>query len=227
MDLVHSPATSFGCPLGRGRLEVRSILHLKFADKLPMIVTAYRISSIWVEAIPEVCLTPTGKLGGLIDAADYADIFNELVEKDVSLPTSLPFIGLPWPRRAGAKYPRRNNYWDDAIVRKLRDHARGNIGKLAWKAIIPYRHKPKLAQIDLANHNSVEGWYYPHGTALTITISLTGNFDAAGLENTAAGLNSVPLPTGVESLDNLAERCMNALDQEGIRRKIWLPPKPY
>jgi hypothetical protein len=184
-----------------------------------MKITHCRLTSIWVEAFPEL-LRMQGKcaLAGLLDPPKYATLFNDVLETDAD-----PLVTLPWPRAPGSKYPARNNYWNDVIIAALRDNARSNSGMLAFRSVIPFKHKEALAKLGTPDRSFVEGWYYPDGIALTVTFWLSGPFDVNGLPKTVSRLLHDPLPITWSdgnqeqlALVGLAEKCLDKLREQGF-----------
>ena len=130
-----------------------------------MKVNDFRLSGIWVEAFPEQLGTEDrGVLGSTVRADRYAGLFNDLLTSDTH-----PLVTLPWARAGGKKYPDYNGYWNDYIIAGLRDHGRADAGVKAFRSAVPMRHKATLARINGLGRCFVEGWYWPHGIALTVT----------------------------------------------------------
>jgi hypothetical protein len=184
-----------------------------------MKITHCRVSALWVEAFPDLLAAPnTSRLGNLLDPAAYAQLFNDLLASDAD-----PLVRLPWPPSPNAKYPGRNNYWNDTIVQCLRDHARGDAGKSAFKAVVPFRYRPHLIKLGTPDRSFVEGWYFPGGIGLTVTFWLSGEFDPQQVQTAVGGLLDEPLaatrPDGSQErarLNALAERCLDVLRRDGF-----------
>jgi hypothetical protein len=184
-----------------------------------MKINLLRLSIVWVEALPGLLQVPAaGPLGKLTQAADYAALFNALLAGGGNT-----LVDLPWPQHPPARYPGRNNFWDETIVTRLRDRPGSNLGMLAWRAAIPLKHRANLITVRRADRTSVEGWYYPHGVALSVTAWLSGNFDQAGVQQALDDLLHAPLtvvwPNGnqtIEPADQLAATLLDNLSQQGF-----------
>lgn len=131
-----------------------------------MKVNDFRLSGIWVEAFPvQLGRDDHGTLGATVRADKYAGLFNDLLTSDAH-----PLVTLPWARVGGKKYPDYNGYWNDYIIGGLRDHGKADAGIKAWRSAVPMRHKATLVRLNRADRCFVEGWYWPHGIALTVTL---------------------------------------------------------
>jgi hypothetical protein len=184
-----------------------------------MKVNDFRLSAIWVEAFPEqLGNTDQGRLGPLVRASDYATLFNGLLTTDAD-----PLVTLPWFRTAGQKYPAYNGYWNDYILRELGDHGGGDPGTKAWRSAAPLRHKANIARIKRPDRCFVEGWYWPHGVALTVTLWCRRPLDADQLVAEASGFLGgglrVAWPDGHEidgKLNDLADGTLDQLRTAGF-----------
>ncbi len=184
-----------------------------------MKITRLRLSSIWVEAFPAVLnAAAAGPLGRLTQASDYADLFNALLSGGTNA-----LVDLPWPRLPPAKYPDRNNFWNETIVTSLRDRPDSNLGKQAWRAGVPLRYRPGLAAVQSGERAFVEGWFHPHGIGLSMTIWLSGDFDQGGVQQALDNALHAPLrvawPDGRQTLEpaaQLAATLLDTLRQQGF-----------
>jgi hypothetical protein len=177
-----------------------------------MKVNDFRLSGIWVEAFPEqLGNTDQGRLGPTVRADQYAGLFNGLLTTD-----SDPLVTLPWSRAAGQKYPSHNSYWNDYIIGELRDHSGADAGTRAWRSAVPLRSKANLARIN-RDRCVVEGWYWPHGTALTVTLWCRRPLDpsqfGAEVSNFLQGTLSVSWPNGRKGDTKLNNLVNSSLDQ--------------
>ena len=187
-----------------------------------MKINFLRLSIVWVEALPGLLQGPAaGPLGKLTQPADYAGLFNALLAGGGNT-----LVDLPWPRHPPARYPSRNNFWDETILTTLRDRPRSNLGMLAWRAIA-LKHRANLVTVRRADRTFIEGWYYPHGVALSVTAQLSGNFDQAGVHQALDDLLHAPLtviwPNGNqtnEPPDQLAAALLDYLRQQGFAMRM-------
>jgi hypothetical protein len=78
-----------------------------------MKVADFRLSSLWVEACPElVGADDHGRFGPLVRPAAYCKLFNDLLGADND-----PLISLPWPRSGEGSFPGHNEFWNDYALR--------------------------------------------------------------------------------------------------------------
>lgn len=184
-----------------------------------MKVTDFRLSCIWVEALPELLgAQDLGLLGGLVRSDRYAKLFNAVLADDNN-----PLVTVPWHHQPDEKYPFRNSYWADYILREFRDHPKASPGDRAWRAVVPFRRKVPPARIQRSERCFLEGWYYPHGIALTVTAWFRGEFDAIRLKVAAdeflRGTLGVTWPDGrvVQiGLNTLAGQSLDMLRREAF-----------
>jgi|SRR5271156_2226777 hypothetical protein len=150
-----------------------------------MKVTDFRLSCIWVEGARQVLgLQDVGTLVACVQVDNYAPLFNRLLQSD-----DHPSLTVPWSRRSGKLFPERNNYWTKYVVTELANSPRENRGKKAWQAIVPVRREDHLVKVERTERCFVEGWFYPHGIALTTTCwfrKIQGGYDAGELQAVAA-----------------------------------------
>jgi hypothetical protein len=171
-----------------------------------------RLSCVWADAIPELLHGNShGPLSVLMDSNGYSGIFNRLLAGN-----QLNLVDLPWPRKPGAIYPEKNSYWTDALISNLRKHSGGNRARIAWKSAIQLRHKDELFKVTTVDRCFVEGWYFPHGVALSVTVWLAGNFDGNGLEQAVSDFLGGPLTVtwsdGVPPVPKLEPSARAAMD---------------
>jgi hypothetical protein len=184
-----------------------------------MKITDFRLSSIWVEGMPQLLgADDFGVLGPIIRIDGYAALFNTLITSENN-----KLVTLPWPRRGQQKLPDHNNFWDDYVVRELRDSPHGDPGIKAWRAVVPLRHKEPLAGINRAERCFLEGWYYPHGIAVTATAWFRGHYDASTLVESASDFLRNPMSaswrngaTEMKTLSSLAESCLDRLRESAF-----------
>ena len=184
-----------------------------------MKVRDFRLSSIWVEA-PSVLLATdnAGRLGSIVRADDYANLFNDILQSDTD-----PLCTVPWSRGAKQKYPSHSHYWNQYILREIRDHTRADVGNMAWRAALPLRRKGPLVRFNRGDRCFLEGWYYPHGVALTATLwcrkQLSPDAFRAEVRNFLLEKLSVTWPddsTASVTLNSLAEQCLDILRKEAF-----------
>lgn len=184
-----------------------------------MQVSSCRLSWIWVEVVPGLLIAPApaAPLGAIIDKDAYTALFQSLLQSDTH-----PLVTYPWPARSGPIDSPRNRYWYNAVLRRLRGADAARIATSAWAAMLPLRRKDPPLRI-ATDRSFVEGWYHPHGAALSITACLSGNFDAAALKDAAWQLARAPLPVVFDSgpaeqqrLDAIAGRALAALRREAF-----------
>jgi hypothetical protein len=186
---------------------------------MPMKVTDFRLSSVWVEGLPQLLgRQDFGPLGPIIRIDKYAALFNALLTRD-----DHNLVTLPWPRRNREKLPSYNNFWDEYVVKELRDSGRGDTGIKAWRAVVPLRHKGPLVRINRTERCFVEGWYYPHGVAVTVTAWFRGRYDTRALGTAASDFLRNPMSVTwrdgsaqMRTLNSLAETCLDMLRQTGF-----------
>ena len=179
-----------------------------------MKVNDFRLSSIWVEAFPDQLGTKDcGRLGPTIKPNNYAQLFNGPLNSDTD-----PLVTLPWARTAGEKYPAYNRYWNAYIIGELRDHGKADAGIKAFKSAVPMRHKAILVTINRADRCFVEGWYWPHGIALTVTLRCARSLDSKQLgdevQDFQHGTLNVTWPDGQiadTNLNGLVNSCLDRL----------------
>jgi hypothetical protein len=188
-----------------------------------MKVTDFRLTSIWIEGRPDT-LGPAdlGRFGACVRGKNYADLFKQLLEYDND-----PLVTLPWPRRRGKRYPERNHFWADYLISKLQQGRPSDAGDICCAALAPLRRKISPVRIIRQGRRSfVEGWYYPHGVALTATLWCRGAFEPSALHHAANNFLAQPLqvtwPDGrgqTLRLTGLAGACLETLRVEafGVR----------
>jgi hypothetical protein len=182
--------------------------------EIAMKVNDFRLSGIWVEAFSEqLGGSDRGPLGPTVRANDYAKRFNDLLTSDTD-----PLVTLPWAHTAGEKYPAYNGYWNDYIIGELRDLGKGDAGIKAWRSAVPMRHKAALATINRLDRCFVEGWYWPHGIAVTATLWCQRSLDSGKLgpevQDFLHGTLNVTWPDGRTAdtkLNKLADSCLDQL----------------
>src|ERR1700688_3170497 len=131
-----------------------------------MKVADFRLSSIWVEASPTLLAADnTGHLGSIVRSDEYANLFNGILKSDND-----PLCTVPWSRGPKQKYPTHSHYWNEYIIREIRDHTKADPGNKAWRAVLPLPRKVPLVSFNRGDRCYIEGWYYPHGVALTATL---------------------------------------------------------
>src|ERR1700733_8912506 len=59
-----------------------------------MEVNEFRVSSIWVDAVPAVLAEETGRFGNLVDRSSYAALLKKLIDD----PDADDLVTVPWPR---------------------------------------------------------------------------------------------------------------------------------
>jgi hypothetical protein len=184
-----------------------------------MKITDFRLSSVWVEGNAQLIdVNDMGRFGCLIRAASYGDVFKKLLGSD-----SDPLVTVPWPHVDDQKYPSSNNYWNEYLIRSLRDHGRGDIGNRAWKAVVPLRRKAAPVRINRDERCFAEAWYYPHGTALTTTAWFRGLYDintfVTAINDFLRGDLNVTWPDGRRgklTLNKLADACLDKVREEAF-----------
>ena len=186
-----------------------------------MKVTDFRLTCIWVEGARQVLGTQdVGTLGACVQQDIYASLFNRLLQPD-----DHPLFTVPWSRRSGKLFPDRNSYWAKYVVADLTNSAADKRGNKAWKAIVPLRRKDHLVTFERNERCFIEGWFYPHGIALTATcwFRTVQGYDPGELEAVAATFLSGPLDVvwpGAKrqrlGLDGLSRACLDQLRQEAF-----------
>jgi hypothetical protein len=127
-----------------------------------------RLTFIWVETTfdllnaPQVTTYPFGLLG---QGYAYKDQVSKLLGNQ---PTST-VLTLPWAKPAG------NRFWTYYLEETLPGHIKPSA---AWEKLVPLRRKPPVHLTpQWAPHRTFcEGYYYPFGFALAITLHVTGNY---------------------------------------------------
>jgi hypothetical protein len=184
-----------------------------------MKVNDFRLSGIWVEAFPEqLGSDDRGVLGPTVRRNDYAKRFNGLLTSDTD-----PLMTFPWTRTAGKKYPAYNRYWNDYIIDELSNHSKADAGIKAWRSAVPMRHKATLVRINRRDRCYIEGWYWPHGIALTVTLWCRRSLDPKQLgtevQNFLHGALNVNWPDGRTAdttLNGLVNGCLDRLREAGF-----------
>jgi hypothetical protein len=187
-----------------------------------MRINRCRLSSVWTASIPELLGNAApGPMGDLMNPSKYSAIFNELLGGGNN-----PVVDLPWHHKPGSPLPERNNYWTDAIVRNFMDHPGADRGRLAWKAAVQLKHKGDLLGVAYGDRSFVEGWYFPTGIALSITVWVSGDLDGDQLKQKVSDFSGAQLlvtlagKKSFEFIDDAAGKAMDLLRQQGF----GLPP---
>jgi hypothetical protein len=192
-----------------------------------MKIKRFRLSYIWTAVIPELIEAAVpAPLGDLVEQSKYAAIFNTLLAGGGN-----PVVELPWPRRSRSTLPERNNYWTDAVVGSFSSDRNADRGRLAWKASVQFRHrddghKDELLSVDLADRCFGEGWYFPTGVGVSLTVWISGEFDGNQFKQKVSDFTGGKLPVtvgGVKSTDIIDRAAGKAIDI--LRAKgFGLPP---
>lgn len=185
-----------------------------------MKVADFRLSSIWVEAYSALLATDNaGRLGSIVRADDYANLFNSILKSDND-----PLCAVPWSRGSKQKYPAYSHYWNEYIIREIRDHTKADVGNKAWRAALPLRRKVSLVRFNRGDRCYIEGWYYPHGVALTATLWCRRELstDAFGTEVSNFLLEKLSVTwednksAASVTLNSLADQCLDKLRKEAF-----------
>jgi hypothetical protein len=186
-----------------------------------MKVNDFRICYAAVEGVPEQMSHDCGRLGGLVRASTYATLFKQVLEADGDA-----LVTTPWPYELGLPTPRRNHYWSAYVADEIRNHQGRNAGDIAFRAVVPLRRKQSLVRFDWPHRAFVEGWYYPHGVATTITAWFLGAFDPKEMKAAADAFTFEPLTLtwsdpsrnlpGSLTLGQLAETVLGELRREAF-----------
>jgi|GEM_PF-6362592 len=157
-----------------------------------MEVNEFRVSSIWVDAVPAVLAEETGRFGNLVDRSSYAALLKKLIDD----PDADDLVTVPWPRRPDKKFPETNFFWNSYLFADVRSRPTTNPGERAWDAAVPLRRKNALVRIRRDERTFVECWYHPHGVATAVTArfgGVSGSFDAAAMQAAADAFLRGPL----------------------------------
>lgn len=152
-----------------------------------MTIDMFRLSFVFTETILPHARREDIPLGAYVTENGYIRIVNAL-RRGSTAPLQL---AMPWPYSPG------QHFWD----RYLSDRtARDADGRLCFQKLVPLR-LPKLAErievlSDIAPAKTVrvglEGFYYPHGLAVLVTMTVAGEFDTAAAGNMALRLRYDP-----------------------------------
>jgi|GEM_PF-1953422 len=133
-------------------------------------VADVRVTLIWTETNLALLADPQPKgapLAGLGREALYARLFEESL-RGTAVPADLE---PPWPNRAGTQ-----RFWRSYLKIGRGKTLSALPGGSAWRYLVPFRRRvpctvtiPGIDGVRLL----VEGFYYPHGTALVVTIHAT------------------------------------------------------
>jgi hypothetical protein len=170
----------------------------------------FRLSFIWTETLVQMLDEPPPDLPFAFLGRNYTyePVFNAC-QQGQSGPDGLH---LPWPVNA------RFNFWNYYFEgRQLAEVT----GRQAWKALLPFRWLiPATLQADwLAGRILAEGFFYPHGLGLILTISCSRSLSLAEMVETGFQIRQRE-PFEIEwadhsqeslKCDQFANKCLNLM----------------
>jgi len=187
-----------------------------------MTINALRLSFIATETLldPQRGGAPGAALAAFVSRPGYIALIDSLQQGEAA-PLGLR---LPWPRPVG------QHFWDFYLSQKTPGDAPG---KLCFQKLVPLR-LPKLAEEIAVAEPSVgapatlraalEGFYFPHGTGLVLTLDVAGAF-----AHPDAGANAMSLrydrlyqvtwpgaPTGALTLNQVVTAALDRLRALGF-----------
>jgi hypothetical protein len=154
-----------------------------------------RATFIWFESFRGLLADPPveTKRPYLLTPEGYADAFTASVSGTPNGPVG---VTPPWPRKGS------HMFWAHYLGGQ-RDLARVK-GAAAWNALVPFRVRvPVGTNVPFAGTMSIEGFLYPHGHALVITVRLAAQ--GLNLDDTVDALVGIRGGKPVE-LDALARK---------------------
>lgn len=188
-----------------------------------MIIRALRLTFIFTETILDLqtCDGMSMPLGTILTRSGYIGAVNRRQAGD-SLPLG---VTLPWPKPEGQRF------WDHYLEK--RQPAKAD-GKLCYQKLVPLR-LPKLVESIEARPASpecgdaaaarIEGFYYPYGTGLIVTVDITGRYDISEAGALAIDLRhekifhvnwtSAGIPESL-TLNQLAAKALDSLRERGF-----------
>lgn len=186
-----------------------------------MKVNEFRISSIWVEGVPQVIAAKgAGRLGDIVDSASYAGLVASLIaDRD-----SHDLLTLPWPRMPNNAFPKTNLFWKSYLFDGLNLRGDSDPAARAWGAAVPLLRKVPPARIIRRERTFVESWYHPHGVATAVTAHFKGSFDPKTMRDAATAFLRGPIDvtwTGASApvpakLDAVAPKILDTLRAEAF-----------
>lgn len=134
-----------------------------------MTIETLRLSFVFTETLLDG--GKGGQLGDFTSELGYAAMIDALQAGTAAEKG----LGLPWP------YPAGQNFWDSYLHDKVPGDAGG---KLCFEKLVPLRMARLADSVRVAmpeaRRAGIEGFCFPHGTGLLVTVDIVGSLDLDG-----------------------------------------------